>query len=278
MSGAGSPPADAATTTATMAPDAPIAQAAPIIERLADLDSLSRAATAEVLRRGAAAIAARGRFHLALSGGSTPRRLMQLLAAAGPGALPWERVELWWCDERAVPPEHPDSNYGLVRQHLIAPLCAAGVDEAALRLHRMRGEAGDLDEAAADYQRQLIETLGEPPVLDLAVLGLGPDGHTASLFPDSPALTAAAGRWAVANRVRSPLVGGEATRLTLTAATLGAARHALMLVAGADKAAALREVLTGPRDPRRYPAQLLADSPRPVQWLIDDAAAAALPG
>lgn len=243
------------------------------VSRFADLEALSRAAAEEVLAVGRAAVAARGRFDLALSGGSTPRRLLQLLAAAGADAMPWRRTHLWWCDERAVPPDAADSNFGMATQAL-APL---GLDER--QLHRMRGEAPDLGRAAEDYQRELCtelcSELGDPPRLDLALLGLGPDAHTASLFPHSAAL--AATTWVTAALITSPLVGGSAWRLSLTAPTLAAARGVLLLAAGRDKAAAVAAVLRGALDPDRYPAQLLARAPRPVQWFIDEAAASQLP-
>jgi 6-phosphogluconolactonase len=239
------------------------------VRRFADLDALSRAAADELIELARGAIAARGRFHVALSGGSTPRRLFQLLAAR-PDALAWDRVELWWGDERCVPPDHADSNYGMTRAALIEPL---RLDDA--RVHRIHGEL-DPGASARAYEDELRAALGDPPVLDCALLGLGPDGHTASLFPDSPAVDEAR-RWVVANPVRSPLVpGGAATRITLTAPALSRARCAWFLVAGADKAGALAAVLEGPRAPRRYPAQLIQATD--AAWLVDEAAAAQLGG
>jgi 6-phosphogluconolactonase len=247
------------------------------VRRFADLEALSGAAADELIELARAAIAARGRFHVALSGGSTPRRLFEVLAAR-PDALPWAQVELWWGDERCVPPDHADSNYGMARAALIDPLRplrphGLGLDEA--RVHRIHGEL-DPGGSARAYEDELRAALGDPPVLDLALLGLGPDGHTASLFPDSPA-AGETRRLVMANPVRSPLVaGGAATRITLTAPALSRARSIRFLVAGAVKAGALAAVLEGPRDPRRYPAQLVEGAD--VAWLVDAAAAAQLGG
>jgi 6-phosphogluconolactonase len=243
----------------------------PVIRRFADLDALSRAAADELAALARAAVAERGAFSVALSGGSTPKRLFQLLAARGRDALPWDGIELWWGDERTVPPDHADSNFRMAREALIEPL---RLDPA--RVHRIAGEL-DPVAAARSYESALLDALGAPPVLDLVLLGLGPDGHTASLFPGSPALDETS-RWVVANPVSSALVGGAATRITLTAPAINAARRVRFLVAGADKAAALAAVLDGPRDPARYPAQLIAPARGDLAWLVDDDAAAELRG
>jgi 6-phosphogluconolactonase len=245
--------------------------AAPTIRKFGDLDALSRAAAEEFASLAREAIAARGAFHVALSGGSTPKRLFQLLAAQGKSALPWDQIDLWWGDERTVPPDDKDSNFGMTRDALIAPL---GLDLSPGRVHRIHGE--DAPEAAADaYEKELVGSLGAPPVFDLALQGMGPDGHTASLFPRSPALRQTQ-RWVVANEVDSPLTKGKTTRITLTAPAINAARHIRFLVAGADKADSLAAVLAGPRDPTRYPSQLIAGAD--TAWLVDDAAASKLGG
>jgi 6-phosphogluconolactonase len=241
------------------------------VRRFADLDSLSRAAADELTAIAHAAIAARGSFHVALSGGSTPKRLFGLLAQRGRAALPWDHIELWWGDERTVPPDHADSNYRMTRETLIEPL---GI--AAAHVHRIAAET-DPAAAALAYEHALVAALGAPPIFDLVLLGMGPDGHTASLFPGSPALDETT-RWVVANPVTSPLVHGSTTRITLTAPAINAARHIRFLVAGADKAASLAAVLEGPRDPRRYPSQLIATRGGDVAWLVDTAAAAGLGG
>jgi 6-phosphogluconolactonase len=248
--------------------------AQPEVRRFDDLDALSRAAADDLAAIARASVAERGRCIIALSGGSTPRRLFQVLVGRGADALPWRSLDLWWGDERTVPPDHADSNYRMAREALIDPAAAFGL--AASQVHRMAGERADHAAAAADYERALVAALGTPPRFDLVLLGMGPDGHTASLFPGSPALaqTTTPAQWVVANPVTSPLVHGTTTRLTLTAPAINAARHIRFLVGGADKAASLAQVLTGPRDPARYPSQLIAPTDGDLVWLIDTAAAA----
>ncbi|HEX2690399.1 MAG TPA: 6-phosphogluconolactonase [Kofleriaceae bacterium] len=244
----------------------------PEVRRFADLDALSRAAAEELMAIVRAAVVHRGTCSIALSGGSTPKRLFQLLAQAGRDALPWEHVDLWWGDERTVPPDHADSNYRMTHETLIDPLGLA-----ASHVHRIAGELPDHDAAARAYERALVAALGSPPIFDLVMLGMGPDGHCASLFPGSPALGETA-RWVVANPVTSPLVHGSTTRITLTAPALNAARHIRFYVGGADKAATLAHVLEGERDPVRYPSQLIAPHDGELVWFVDTAAAAALRG
>jgi 6-phosphogluconolactonase len=227
------------------------------IDRYADLEAVSRAGADDFAQL---ARASQGPFHVALSGGSTPRRMHELLSAMGRDALPWDRIVLWWGDERTVPPDHPDSNFGMAKRTLIDPL-------ALTRFHRMEGER-DPSVAAADYEAALVNACGAPPVLDLVFLGMGPDGHTASLFPGSPAVDEKQ-RFVVANPVDSPVAKGKTTRITMTAPVLRAARHVRFLVAGADKAMVLKQVLEGPRG--RYPSQLVDGSD--VRWYVDDAAA-----
>jgi 6-phosphogluconolactonase len=227
------------------------------VQRYADLEAVSRAGAEDLAQL---ARTSQGTFHVALSGGSTPKRMHELLAAMGRDALPWDRIELWWGDERTVPPEHPDSNFGMAKRTLLDPL-------ALTRFHRMEGER-EPAAAAADYEAQLVGACGAPPVLDLVFLGMGPDGHTASLFPGSPAVGERQ-RFVVANPVDSPVAKGKTTRITLTASVLCAARHVRFLVAGADKAHVLKGVLEGPRG--RYPAQLVEGAD--VRWYVDATAA-----
>jgi 6-phosphogluconolactonase len=242
------------------------------VRQFEDLDALSRAAADDLAAIARAAVVERGACSIALSGGSTPKHLFELFAKAGRDALPWEHIDLWWGDERTVPPDHADSNYRMTREALIDPLGLA-----ASHVHRIAGELADPEAAARSYSRELVTLLGSPPTFDLVLLGMGPDGHTASLFPGSPALDETS-RWVVANPVTSPLVHGTATRITLTAPAINAARHVRFLVAGADKAATLAQVLEGPHDPARYPAQLIAPRDGDLVWLVDAAAATGLRG
>lgn len=235
------------------------------IRRFSDLDALSRAAVEDLAAIVQAAVDDHGACHVALSGGSTPKRLFQLLATLGREALPWDQVVLWWGDERTVGPDHADSNYRMAREALIDPL-------RLTRVHRIAAERPP-EEAASTYEAQMIAALGERPALDLVWLGMGPDGHTASLFPGSPALHEAR-RLVVANPVDSPLTKGPTTRITLTAPAINAAHHVRFLVAGADKAETLAAVLRGPRIPNTYPSQLISSSD--LQWFVDEAAASRL--
>ncbi|HMC06783.1 MAG TPA: 6-phosphogluconolactonase [Solirubrobacterales bacterium] len=201
---------------------------------------------------------ARGAAHLALAGGTTPRRAYELLAS---GIDDWAGVEIWFGDERAVGPQDPDSNYRMVAETLLAT-----GREGIPRAHRMEGERG-ADGAARAYAAELLERLPLDeqgvPVLDLALLGLGPDGHTASLFPGSPALAADGVCAAVHGAPKPP-----PDRITLTVPVLRAARRVVFLATGADKAEAVEGLLRGP-DPS-LPASLLA-GPR-TELIVDSAA------
>jgi 6-phosphogluconolactonase len=244
------------------------------IEIFPDESALIRAQADRIARLATEAIAARGRCLLALSGGSTPRPLYQLLASAPYAtAVDWSRMHLFWGDERCVPPEHPDSNYRMTREALIdrVPLPLENV-------HRIRGE--DPPEQAADaYERVLREFFGpgDKPArsFDLALLGLGPDGHTASIFPGTAATTETE-RWAMAVHVQHPR---DMWRVTLTTTVLNASADVTFLVAGADKAARLREVLRQPDDQHPVlPAQLIRPSGGTLHWMVNAAAAVELEG
>lgn len=225
-----------------------------------DAESLSRGTAALVADRAREAIAATGRFTVALSGGSTPHRCYELLASAPfAAAVAWDRVQILWGDERCVPPDNARSNYRMAREALLdkVPIPAANI-------HRIAGELAPED-AADDYQARLGALFSGAPSFDLVLLGLGENGHTASLFPHTPALDETE-RWVVAVRP-----AGEEPRITLTAPVINTAQTVAFQVSGAKKRAVLREVRHGPRDPARLPAQLIAPESGDLRWLVDTA-------
>jgi 6-phosphogluconolactonase len=228
-------------------------------------DEVAREAANRFVSIVADTIVDRGIARVALSGGSTPRQVYPLLLEpARRDALDWSAVEFFWGDERAVPPDHPESNFGVAYGMLISHLPGVRPD----RVHRMQAEAPDPDAAALAYETELrlaFEARGDaPPAFDLVWLGMGADGHTASLFPGTEALDETA-RWAVANRV--PAL--ETWRMTLTFPVLNAAHETLFVVTGADKADALARVRSGEPD---VPAARITGGA--VRWIVDAAAAA----
>ena len=239
---------------------------------VSDEGALAREAAERLATRIARSIEARGSAIVSLTGGSTPERLYSLLAdPAQPwrGGVDWSRVRLFWGDERHVPPDHPDSNFGMADEALVrhVPIPAAQV-------HRMRGELRDAGEAARDYEDTLrngFEAAGRTDqTFDVMLLGLGEDAHIASIFPGSPVLHAAgrtAGVWA-------PHL--NAWRITLTPVAVLDARDIVMVVAGATKADAVHAAIEAPLDVSRWPAQLLRNAGDRVEWIIDRAAAAKL--
>jgi 6-phosphogluconolactonase len=236
-----------------------------------DAASLATAAAERFVATAQAAVAARHRFSVALSGGSTPRALYSLLAAPPyHDQIDWRRAWIFWGDERTVPPNDPQSNYRMAREALLFHVAVP-----ATQVFRMLGELADPATAAALYEVNLRRAFalapGELPRFDLVLLGLGPDGHTASLFPHTSALHVA-DRLAVANRVEQL----STTRITLTAPVLNNAAQVLFLVSGSDKAAPLAHVLQGPRQRDDVPAQLIAPTHGEVIWMVDRAAAAQL--
>jgi 6-phosphogluconolactonase len=233
-------------------------------EVLPDAAMVAEATADRVVGLARHAISERGVFRIALSGGGTPKQVYPLLLDRPRlRAVDWSAVEFFWGDERAVPPDHPDSNFGAAYQMLIAQLPGARND----RIHRMAAEASDLDGAALTYESEIrlaFDARGEaPPAFDLIWLGMGPDGHTASLFPGSAAIDEL-DRWVVANFVPSH----DAWRMTMTYPLLDAAREALFVVTGADKAPALAAIQRGDSD---LPAGRVAA--QRVHWIVDRAAA-----
>jgi 6-phosphogluconolactonase len=230
--------------------------------------ALAYQAAGEFKTQALAAIKERGRFAVALSGGSTPRAMLaQLSWPQLAQQIPWGRVHVFWGDERMVPPDDPSSNFGMADAALLTK-----VPIPKFQIHRMHGEL-EPDEAAAQYDDELRRFFDGPTAFDLTFLGLGPDGHTASLFPYSNALNVH-DKLCVANKV------GEANvvspwRLTLTYPALNASRAVMFLVEGAAKADILAEVLEGPSDPQRLPAQGIAPA-ETLTWFVDAACAAKL--
>jgi len=243
-----------------------------VIHQFDDRRQMARGAAAAVLRVATEAIDARGRFVVALSGGSTPRDLYQELTNPEyRQQLDWNRIEYFWGDERTVPPDHQKSNFHMAKEYLLKPLA---VDRS--RIHRMEAERDDVESAAVDYAMEIancfdVKLSDPPPRFDLILLGLGEDGHTASLFPYTHAL-GITDRWVVANDV--PQL--STTRITITFPLIDGARAVFFLVAGDKKANALAEVLQGPDDPARLPAQMVRPAGGRLEWFVDRAAAAQL--
>ncbi|MBI4082864.1 MAG: 6-phosphogluconolactonase [Candidatus Lambdaproteobacteria bacterium] len=231
------------------------------LEVAPDPEQAARAALALLRAACAEAIAARGRALVSLAGGSTPKLVYRQWAQATD--QDWPRIHLLYGDERCVPPDHADSNHRMVQESLLDGL------PAPPQVHRMRGEDADPEVAAADYGRLVRDLLGPEGRLDLALLGMGPDGHTASLFPGRPALAEAKHRC-----VATLAPDGRTRRLTLTIPVFKAARQVVFLVTGAEKAATLRDVLEGPLDSQRLPAQTLLRDPAANVVLVMDRAAA----
>jgi 6-phosphogluconolactonase len=235
-----------------------------------DLDAFSRAALEELLRKQRDAIKQRGRFAIALAGGRTPAKLYALWAHAEKYGVrtPWDRVHLFWGDERYVPHDDLLSNYRMAREALIAH-----IPIPANNVHPMPTDSPDPGKAAEAYESDLRGFFGSaPPAFDVQLLGLGVEGHTASLFPGSPALEETQ-RWVVAVEVPAE----PSRRLTLTPAVLNQGRNTFFLVSSADK----RAVIAGLRDeadsgPSRYPAGQIRPAGR-VLWFLDQSAAGTSP-
>jgi 6-phosphogluconolactonase len=219
-----------------------------------------------------------GKFTVALSGGSTPKAMFSVLAAHPfLDTVPWSSIYFFWGDERCVPPDHADSNFRMTNETLLSR-----VPVRQQNIFRVPAELPDPEQAAADYTTALTKffianggaklsgtaPLASLPRFDLVFLGMGPDGHTASLFPHTTALQAGE-RIAVANYVEKFKV----YRITLTAATINNARNVTFLAAGEDKAETLKNVLEGPYQPDLYPSQLIQPRNGTLLWMIDEAAA-----
>lgn len=238
------------------------------VQVLPDVDQLAQAAAERFIESAAEAVKERNEFRVALAGGSTPRGTYQRLAGADLAPLvSWRNVHLFWGDERCVAPDHPDSNFRMARDTLLDK-----VPVPQSNLHRIQCELEP--QAAARAYAQELRTVFQSrrrPHFDLVLLGMGADGHTASLFPGSPALNELR-RWVVAVFVAQL----DAWRVTLTPPLLNAARQVIFLVSGKVKAAPVKQVLHGEHDPERLPAQLVRPKQGSVIWMLDQAAAADL--
>ena len=252
-----------------------MARTSDVIERFPDAATLAAAAADAFLAAALSAVAATGRFTVALSGGATPTRLQALLATEPYASrVPWSAVQVFWGDERCVPADHAESNFGAARQVLLdrVPLPRAN-------LHRIRGEDRPAM-AAMRYEDELRRTFSTPSGaprtilgarFDLVFLGLGIDGHTASLFPGLQAVREAA-KWVVAEYVESV----HLSRVTLTPVMFNAAAEVIFLVAGAEKREILSRVLGPVRDTNLLPAQAIAPIGGRLRWFADSAAAAGI--
>ena len=236
------------------------------LEVYKDKQELAEAAARDFVERANAAIQNTGRFAVALAGGSTPEATYELLATEEyADEVDWSNVHVFFGDERSVPPDDEDSNYKMAEDALLSHVSPGSV-------HRMKGELYP-DEAAMEYEgdlREFFGTPGRPPELDLIQLGIGDDGHTASLFPNTPALDVT-DRWVAQN----PVPKLETVRVTLTLPVLNAAKAVSFLVAGEGKAEALKEVLDGDADPHDYPSKLVQPAGE-LNWMVDEAASGKL--
>ena len=240
------------------------------LRKLTTPQDLFQAAAEEVLRAATEAIAQRGRFTIALSGGSTPRNLYTLIAANASASLPWDQMFFFWGDERHVPPNDPDSNYRMAKETLLSK-----VPIPPANIFPVPADNPDAAAAAQAYEDTLRKffalAAGEFPRFDLILLGMGPDGHTASLFPETAALQEKS-RLVVANWVEKL----SNSRITFTLPVLNAARCVAFLVSGADKAAVLHEVLEGKAPGEKYPSKLVRPIEGKLIWFVDRAAASDL--
>lgn len=241
----------------------------PIVKVFPNAAALFRAAADEFTKLATDAVRENGRFTVALSGGSTPRSLFSLLATDYHSVIPWKQVLFFWSDERHVPPDSPESNYKMANDAMLSK-----VPVPSENVFRIPTEDPDANNAAQAYEEVLKKVFqlapGAFPKFDLIMLGLGPDGHTASLFPGSAGL-AETHKLVIANWIEK----FNTYRITFTFPVLNNSKCVMFLVSGADKAPMLRDVLEGhPKPP--YPSQLVNPSNGRLLWMVDKAAAADL--
>jgi 6-phosphogluconolactonase len=246
----------------------------PRIEVASDAQDLAERMVELFLRTAEEALSSRGVFIGAVSGGHTPERFFRQLAGTPRAqALPWDKVHVFWVDERYVPPDSEASNYRLAANTLLSR-----IEIPPANVHRIPTEYGDIREAARAYEETIREVFGlkkgQMPEFDLIVLGMGSDGHTGSLFPDSYAA------YDIEDLACVVYVTDDTklNRITLTRPILLAARRLVVLVSGREKAHTLKEVLTGEPDEVRYPIYVLWPALDRVIWLVDRAAAGEING
>ena len=241
----------------------------PEIRVFKNMEKLSRAAAYLFVEQAAQSIAERGQFLVALNGGSTPTRMFEMLATSFRERVDWSNVHVFWGDERCVPPDDPGSSYGQAMDALLRHVLIPEEN-----VHRIKGELGPAD-AANDYALTLKRFASPPldwPQFDLVYLGMGEDGHTASLFPGSPIDVSEPTMPVTAHYQDRP-----ANRVTLTPVVLNAARMIVFMAAGDKKARTFAEVLSGRYNPELYPAQRMDPKNGKLTWLVDEAAASRLP-
>lgn len=231
-----------------------------------DEQTAAREAAERFARSASRIIATRGLFHIAIPGGTSPRLFFgEISATRMEGYIPWGATDVFFTDERCVPPEDEQSNYRQAKELLFDRLPVV-----ADNIHRFKGEI-DPETAAKEYDGEMRRALGDDGRLDFVILGLGEDMHVASLFPNSPALDVA-GKWATANYVEKP----HTHRLTLTMEAINRAREIIILAFGESKADALKTVLQGEHDLHNHPAQAIQPDSGTLTWVVDKAAASRL--
>jgi len=239
------------------------------IRTLADANSIAQTAAAEFLQAAQEAVRENGAFTVALAGGSTPKTLYGLLASNPllQAKVPWTKIQFFFGDERHVPPDNAESNFRMANEAMLAK---APIDPK--QVHRIKGEKRNAAQAAEEYEQDLRASFqlqaGQLPRFSLVLLGMGPEGHTASLFPGTRALKEEH-RLVVSNWVGKLLTD----RITLTPPVLNNAARVIFMVHGAEKAPALKAVLEGPYEPDQLPAQIIHPKQGKVLWLVDPAAA-----
>jgi len=235
------------------------------VRSFADKQRLAEAVAKAFIEVGRHAIQSRGSYSTVLAGGSTPRAVYQLLGSSLKGELDWSRVFFFWGDERSVPPENPESNYRMGYESLLQ-----FIPVPSTNVFRMEGEM-EPDQAARNYENVLQVYLADKPGFDFVLLGMGEDGHTASLFPGTDAI------FEKDDWVKDVYVKKfDAWRLTLTPPILNRSQEVVFMVSGKSKAPALKAVLEGPYQPKEYPAQIIQPVNGHLTWMVDRAAAGML--